>query len=180
MWDTLNAGGEWYGIKYNNAEGSQLVGDGGKVRVVFPRTRYTPEERLEDMDKEGTDVQVVSVDPQIFGYHLDTTSGVALAKEINNEIASMVERWPARFAGLATLPMQHVSSAISELDRAVSQLGLKGAELDTVVNGRSWDEPEYLPLFKAAESMGQYCSNIRSLWTTSWRMADMVWRTASE
>ena len=33
-------------------------------------------------------------------------------------------------------------------------LGLKGAELDTVVNGENWDEPKFLPLFKAAEAMG--------------------------
>ena len=33
-------------------------------------------------------------------------------------------------------------------------LGLKGAELDTIVNGENWDEPKFLPLFKAAEAMG--------------------------
>ena len=42
----------------------------------------------------------------------------------------------------------------ARLARAVTVLGLKGAELDTVVNGENWDEPKYLPLFKAAESMG--------------------------
>jgi aminocarboxymuconate-semialdehyde decarboxylase len=36
----------------------------------------------------------------------------------------------------------------------VTVLGLKGAELDTVVNGENWDEPRFLPLFKAAEAMG--------------------------
>ena len=33
-------------------------------------------------------------------------------------------------------------------------LGLKGAELDTNVNGEQWDEPKFLPFFKAAEQMG--------------------------
>jgi aminocarboxymuconate-semialdehyde decarboxylase len=47
-----------------------------------------------------------------------------------------------------------VSAAIEELDRAVNVLGLKGAELDTHVNGENWDEPRFLPLFKAAEAMG--------------------------
>ena len=66
----------------------------------------------------------------------------------------MTRQWPTRFAGLATLPVQHVDVAIKELDYAVNRLGLKGAELDMVVNGRTWDEPDFLPLFKAAESMG--------------------------
>src|SRR4030095_9311048 len=63
-------------------------------------------------------------------------------------------QWPGRFAGLATLPVQDVKTAIDELERAVTVLGLKGAELDTVVNGENWDAPKYLPLFKAAEAMG--------------------------
>ena len=58
-----------------------------------------------------------------------------------------------RFAGLATLPMQDVNSAIGELERAVTQLGLKGAELDTQVNGEQWDDPKFRPFFKAAEQM---------------------------
>ena len=50
--------------------------------------------------------------------------------------------------------MQDVKAAIDELERAVTVLGLKGAELDTAVNGENWDEPKFLPLFKAAEAMG--------------------------
>jgi aminocarboxymuconate-semialdehyde decarboxylase len=50
--------------------------------------------------------------------------------------------------------VQDVKAAIDELERAVTVLGLKGAELDTVVNGENWDEPRFLPLFKAAEAMG--------------------------
>src|SRR5207253_3727355 len=66
----------------------------------------------------------------------------------------MTTQWPTRFAGLATLPVQDVKLAIDELERAVTVLGLKGAELDTAVNGDNWDEPRFLPLFKAAEAMG--------------------------
>jgi aminocarboxymuconate-semialdehyde decarboxylase len=77
-----------------------------------------------------------------------------LARDVNDEIAAMTRQWPERFAGLATLPVPDVGAAVDELDRAVHVLGLKGAELDTVVNDANWDEPEFLPLFKAAEAMG--------------------------
>src|SRR5204863_947282 len=89
-----------------------------------------------------------------FGYHLDATQGAALARDVNEEIAAMSREWPKRFAGLATLPMQDVKAAIDELERAVTRLGLKGAELDTNVNGAQWDEQKFLPFFKAAEAMG--------------------------
>lgn len=50
--------------------------------------------------------------------------------------------------------MQDVSLAIAELERAVTKLGLKGAALDTSVNGAQWDEAQFQPFFKAAEQMG--------------------------
>jgi aminocarboxymuconate-semialdehyde decarboxylase len=66
----------------------------------------------------------------------------------------VTREYPARFAGFATVPVQDVKSAIDELEHAVTKLGLKGAELDTNVNGDQWDEPKFLPFFKAAEAMG--------------------------
>jgi aminocarboxymuconate-semialdehyde decarboxylase len=112
------------------------------------------EERLADMDAQGVDVQVLSIHTPFFGYHLDPAQGRALARDVNDEIAAMTRQWPTRFAGLATLPVQDVKAAIDELERAVTVLGLKGAELDTLVNRENWDEPKFLPLFKAAEAMG--------------------------
>jgi len=154
LWKAIEDGGEWYGMRYETAEKNALYVHEGKVGRIAPKVKFTPEERIQDMDQQGTDLQVVSVHTQILGYHLPTADGVAQAREINDEIASMTQRWPQRFAGMATLPMQDINAAIAELDRAVNTLGLKGAELDTVVNGKNWDEPEFLPLFKAAESMG--------------------------
>jgi aminocarboxymuconate-semialdehyde decarboxylase len=122
--------------------------------VQTPKLRFTPEERLKDMDEQGVDVQVVSIHTPLFSYDLEPTQGRRLAREVNDEIAAMTRQWPQRFAGLATLPVQDVGAAVEELSRAVHVLGLKGAELDTVVNGQSWDEPHFLPLFQAAEAMG--------------------------
>jgi len=155
MWKTLDAGEDWYGVEYEtDARDVLLVKGVRRDRLPTPKLRATAEERLADMDAEGTDVQVVSVACQIYGYHLDPERGLAAAREFNDEVAAMTRRWPDRFAGLANLPAQDVDAAIGELDRAVNELGLKGAELDTFVNGKSWDEPEFRPLFAAAEEMG--------------------------
>jgi len=146
---------EWYGFRHEPGEGlGSIVGGGRRTTLPTPKVRYTPEERLKDMDAKGTDVQVLSIHTPFFGYHLDAAQGRALAREVNEEIAGMARQWPARFAGLATLPVQDVKSAIDELEHAVTRLGLKGAELDTNVNGEQWDEPKFLPFFKAAEQMG--------------------------
>ena len=66
----------------------------------------------------------------------------------------MTKDHPSRFAGFCTLPMQDVKAAIAELERGMVQLGLKGAMINDQVNGRTFDEPEFLPFWKAAEQMG--------------------------
>jgi aminocarboxymuconate-semialdehyde decarboxylase len=156
LWQAVDARKDWYGFRHEPGDGiGTMVGDGKRTQFSSPKVRFTPEERLKDMDAQGVDVQVVSIHTPFFGYHLDPAQGRALARDVNDEIAGMARQWPGRFAGLATLPVQDVTSAIDELERAVTVLGLKGAELDTAgVNGESWDEAKFRPLFKAAEAMG--------------------------
>jgi aminocarboxymuconate-semialdehyde decarboxylase len=154
-WRAAEIGRDWHGFRYEAGGGvGSFMGNGKRIPFTSPKVRFTPEERIADMDAQGVDVQVVSIHTPFFGYHLDPAQGRTLAREVNDEIASMTKQWPTRFAGLATLPVQDVKLAIDELERAVTVLGLKGAELDTIVNGDNWDEPRFLPLFKAAEAMG--------------------------
>ncbi len=155
LWNAVDARKEWHGFRHEPGDGlGTVVGGGMRTGFTSPKVRFGPEERLKDMDAQGVDVQVLSIHTPFFGYHLDAAQGRALAHEVNDEIAATVGGWPTRFSGLATLPMQDVKSAIDELERAVTRLGLKGAELDTQVNGAQWDEPKFLPFFKAAEAMG--------------------------
>src|SRR3989442_4922347 len=155
LWQAAEAKRDWSGFRPEPGEGlGTFVGNGKRTQFPSPKVRLTPEERLKDMDAQGVDVQVVSIHTPFFGYHLDAAQGRTLAREVNDEIAGLTRQWPRRFAGLATLPVQDVKLAIDELERAVTVLGLKGAELDTQVNGEQWDEAKFLPLFKAAESMG--------------------------
>ena len=89
-----------------------------------------------------------------YNYHLDTAIAVATSRDSNNEIHEMIQSWPERFAGLATLPMQDVNAAIAELERVMTQLGFKGAMIDDKINGATLDAPEFLPFWKAAEQLG--------------------------
>jgi aminocarboxymuconate-semialdehyde decarboxylase len=155
LWQTVDAGQAWYGIRYEPGHGLGFtVRHGKRSPIQTPKLRFTPEERLQDMDAQGVDVQVISIHTPLFSYDLDPAQGRQLARDVNDEIATMARQWPSRFAGLATLPVQDVGAAVEELERAVHVLGLKGAELDTVMQGHNWDEPQFLPLFKAAEALG--------------------------
>jgi len=154
LWKAFAAKQEWHGFRHEAGEGlGTAVGGGMRTGFTSPKVRYTVEERLKDMDEQKVDVQVLSIHTPFVGYHLEATQGQALAREVNDEIGATVRGSKGRLAGLATLPVQDVKSAIAELERAVTKLGLKGASLDTQVNGEQWDEPKFLPFFKAAEQM---------------------------
>jgi aminocarboxymuconate-semialdehyde decarboxylase len=154
LWRAIEAKKDWHGFRHEPGEGlGSMVGGGMRTAFTSPKLRYGVAERLKDMDAEKVDVQVLSIHTPFVGYHLEAAQGLAMAREFNDELGATVRGNAGRLAGLATLPVQDVKSAINELERAVTKLGLKGASLDTQVNGEQWDEPKFLPFFKAAEQM---------------------------
>jgi aminocarboxymuconate-semialdehyde decarboxylase len=131
-----------------------MTADEGELRN--PRNAWTPQERIADMDSLGMDLQVVSTNVAFYKYDEDLPTAVAIARDCNNEIHQMTMDYPDRLAGLGTVPMQDIPAAIAEMERGVVQLGLKGVMIDDKVNGKTYDEPDFLPFFKAAEQMGAF------------------------
>src|SRR5258708_2099683 len=72
-----------------------------------------------------------------------------LARLANDGMAEIVARHPGHFpAFVASLPMNNVPEALHEMDRAIGELGAKGIQIFTNVNGRPLDEPEFYPIFE--------------------------------
>jgi len=79
---------------------------------------------------------------------------VELARIANDEMAELVAQHSDRFVGaVACLPMNNIDAALKEMERAIRELGLKGVQLFTHVNGRPLDHPDFLPVF---EQMAKY------------------------
>jgi predicted TIM-barrel fold metal-dependent hydrolase len=74
---------------------------------------------------------------------------IKLAKIANDELAELVENYPDKFiAGVACLPLNNIDAALAEADRAITQLGLKGIQMFTNINGESLDLPKFRPLYE--------------------------------
>lgn len=108
----------------------------------------SPERRLKDMDRMGIDIQAISVSPPQYYYWTEPDLGARLSRMVNDRLFEIVEGHPDRFVGLGTLPMQDVDLALVELDRVVGELGFRGLELCTNVNGLDFDDPRFGPLFE--------------------------------
>ncbi|WP_342132345.1 amidohydrolase family protein [Hydrogenophaga sp. OTU3427] len=98
--------------------------------------------RLQDMDRMGVDVQVVSPAPFQYYYFASPALGAALAREINEGMSALVNDHPGRFAALGTVPLQDAAFAMRELAYGMTQLGLRGAEIGTSVNGMDLTDPK--------------------------------------
>ncbi|USX14400.1 amidohydrolase family protein [Oxalobacteraceae bacterium OTU3CAMAD1] len=107
--------------------------------------------RLADMDSAGITMQVLSYGgfPQL----LPDAQAIDLNRAANDRLATAAQAHPTRFAGFATLPWQAPEAAARELERAVTQLGLKGA----LINGRPGDsfldDPRYAPILAAFDEL---------------------------
>lgn len=81
--------------------------------------------------------------------HIAPNASVELAMIANDELAELVAKYPARFAGAAgAVPMNEPDRACREIERATGELGLCGVQVYTNVNGRPLDAPEFRPVFK--------------------------------
>ncbi len=155
FWRATENGGDWHSLRREQDDrGREIAVVGNRRGGLPPKARWTPEERMADMDSLGVDLHVLSPYSGFYNYGLDTAIAVATSRDSNDEIAQMVRSWPDRFAGLGTLPMQDVNAAVAELERVMVELGFKGAMIDDHVNGKLLDETEFLPFWRAAEQLG--------------------------
>jgi aminocarboxymuconate-semialdehyde decarboxylase len=115
---------------------------------------WDPEVRMKDCKIHNVDVQVLSTVPVMFNYWAKPEHSLDLSMILNDHIASVVNDYPDRFAGLGTLPMQSASLAARELERCIKDLGLSGVEIGTHIQGKNLDDDSLFEVFEAAEELG--------------------------
>lgn len=99
------------------------------------------ERRLQDMERMGIDMQVVSPAPFHYFYFTEGARGATIARDVNESIAELAAHTSGRFVGLGSVPLQSSKHAVKALDHAVNELGLKGVQINTNVNGQNLTDP---------------------------------------
>ena len=112
------------------------------------------DERIGEMDRMGVDIQAISPSPGQYYYFAPPELGRQASRIVNDGIASAVARHPDRLVGMGTVPLQDTQMAVAEMHRCVSELGLRGIEISSHVNGRELAEDGLSPFFAAAEELG--------------------------
>ncbi|WP_262421725.1 amidohydrolase family protein [Paraburkholderia sp. UCT31] len=101
--------------------------------------------RLEEMDRNGIDMAIVSLTSPGAQSIIDPREAVEFTRKTNDEInENFTSRDPARLRAFATVALQSPREAADELERAVKELGMLGALINGYTNVGSADSAQYL------------------------------------
>jgi predicted TIM-barrel fold metal-dependent hydrolase len=118
-------------------------------RELRVRLLDVQEKRIEQMDKYGIEVMILSLNSPAVQAVTDSLAAAEMAKRANDALAEEIARKPERFRGFAALPMQDPDLASRELERCIRDLGFKGAlvngysQLNSVDNALYYDSKPY-------------------------------------
>lgn len=112
------------------------------------------EVRLADMNAMGVDIQVLSLSPyQLFHWVEDSDLALSAFRTINDDLAQVVDGHPDRFLALGAIPMQDPGAAVAELRRCSADLGFRGIEMATHIEGVEISDPKYDSFWETLETL---------------------------
>jgi aminocarboxymuconate-semialdehyde decarboxylase len=131
---------------------ARMLKDDGKFFREVEDNCWSAEKRIEESDAQNLNVQVLSTVPVMFNYWAKAEDCADTSKFLNDGIAEIIQKYPKRFIGLGTVPLQDTKLAIRELERC-KEIGLVGVQIGSNVNQINLGEPQFLEFFQACESL---------------------------
>ncbi|KAA0592716.1 amidohydrolase [Azospirillum lipoferum] len=133
--------GPWLSIDANGETGFIMTGD-QKFRPVT-RALWDPQRRLEDMDRQGIDIQLMCATPVMFGYGREGRLALDWARRMNDKALELCAAAPRRLFALAQVPLQDVDLACAEASRAFAA-GHRGVQIGNHVGPRDLDDEAFI------------------------------------
>jgi aminocarboxymuconate-semialdehyde decarboxylase len=131
---------------------AKMMIDGKFFREIHDNC-WSPEARLKECDEQNVHVQVLSTIPVMFSYWAKVQDALDLSMYLNDHIAEIVQRYPNRFVGLGTIPLQDPDIAARELERCMS-IGLAGVQIGShVVDDWNLGSISLFPVYETAAKL---------------------------
>ena len=140
-WEDLDrrfGGGDWPWMKH--------LGD-GKAMVMVGQREFRPvysacwdaDRRLEEMDRDCVDLQVMCSTPVLFGYTRPAAQAEYCAQVFNDAALELAAKGRGRLRALCQVPLQDTDAACRELSRAMKS-GHLGVQIGNHVGDRDLDD----------------------------------------
>lgn len=135
--------------------GNELTREVNRRQLEYLRPKMESiEVRLEDMDAMGVDVQALSLSPYQLFHWVGGDLAAKVFSVINDDLAGLAGEHTDRFLPLGAIPMQDPVAAVKELDRCVSELGFRGIEMATHIEGVEISDSRYDDFWARVEELG--------------------------
>lgn len=113
---------------------------------------YDPPARIKALDEMSIDIQVISPSPILLFYWEEPDVAAHFSRRQNEAIQKVVRKFPDRFVGFGSVPLQSIPDAVAIAEEAKS-IGLKGLEIGNAVGEKPLDDPSFEPFFTAAQKL---------------------------
>jgi 6-methylsalicylate decarboxylase len=107
--------------------------------------------RLQDIDRAGIHVEILSNPPL---YSRVDGRAPELCRLVNDAVAASCRRNPDRFKALAHLPFNDSGATLTEMNRALDELGCVGVLVTSNISGRYLDTPDFEPFWAEVNRRG--------------------------
>ncbi|MFZ4059427.1 MAG: amidohydrolase family protein [Ferruginibacter sp.] len=144
--------GEFIHLEHRNCKACMMKGD--KMFREVDANCFDAGVRISEMDETAVGIQVLSTIPVLFNYWAKAKDTAETSRFFNDHIADTVAKFPQRFIGIGTVPMQDVDLAIAEMERCINELKFPGLQIGSNVNQLNLGHPVFDPFYKRAEELG--------------------------
>ncbi len=145
-------GGEWPGIRHTEP-GKAMMTQGGKDFRPIYEACWNPVVRIEEMDRNAIDVQILCATPLLFAYSKPAAQAASVARFYNDQAIAICAHNPTRLKALAQVPLQDIDLACKELEHA-SNSGHVGVQIGSHVEDKNLDDKGLVTFLHHAADLG--------------------------
>jgi len=129
----------WPWIRHIDGERATVMLGDKEFRPITSAC-WDPDKRIEDLDRDGVDLQVICATPVLFGYDRPADQALYCADIFNDAALDLVARSHGRLKALAQVPLQDTDLACAAVSRAMRN-GHLGVQIGNHLGERELDDP---------------------------------------